>query len=61
MTLPKTRRFEGKTQKKKSRSAGSKRPRKPAIARAISDDLKTFDVLRRQADGSWKFAVLIGN
>lgn len=28
---------------------------------AVRVDLKAFDVLRRQTDGSWKFAVLIGN
>jgi len=28
---------------------------------AVRVDLKAFDVLRRQRDGSWKFAVLIGN
>jgi ketosteroid isomerase-like protein len=30
-------------------------------ATAVRVDLKAFDVLRRQTDGSWKFAVLIGN
>jgi ketosteroid isomerase-like protein len=28
---------------------------------AVSLDLKAFHMLRRQTDGSWKFAVLLGN
>jgi hypothetical protein len=28
---------------------------------AVGLDLKAFHVLRRQTDGSWKFAVLVGN